>query len=63
MNKKRYVAYAEEPLVLCSYGNTPAEAFKQMSKMLKEVDAKWFSGATVNVLEDDKDNFAVTVYI
>jgi hypothetical protein len=63
MSKKRYVAHSEDPLVLCSYGSSPAEAFKQMSKMLEEVKADWFSAASVSVLEDSKDQFALTVYI
>jgi hypothetical protein len=63
MSKKRYIAHSENPLVLCSYGSSPAEAFKQMSKMLEEVEADWFSAASVSVLEDSKDQFALTVYI
>jgi hypothetical protein len=63
MSKKRYIAHSENPLVLCSYGSSPAEAFKQMSRMLEEVKADWFSAASVTVLEDSEDQFALTVYI
>lgn len=59
----RYVASNEEPLVLCSYGDSPAEAFKEMSKLMKKENVRWFSGATVNVLDSDKDQYAVTVYV
>lgn len=61
--KKRYVAVNEQPLVLCAYGNSPAEAFKEMAKLLKEQKVTWFSGSSVSVIDDAKDNFAVTVYV
>jgi uncharacterized lipoprotein NlpE involved in copper resistance len=61
--KKRYVASGENPKVLCSYGNTPAEAFKQMAKLLEEEKAEWFYAASVGTLDEDFDNFALTVYI
>lgn len=59
----RYVATNENPVVLCAYGDSPAEAFKEMSKLLKSESVKWFSGATVNVLDSEKDQYAVTVYV
>ena len=49
--KKRYVASAEEPLVLCAYGDSPSEAFKNMAKLLKEVQINWFASSSVNVLD------------
>jgi hypothetical protein len=61
--KKRYVASAEEPLVLCAYGDSPSEAFKNMAKLLKEEKVDWFSASSVNVLDSDVDAFAVTVYV
>jgi hypothetical protein len=61
--KKRYVATAEEPVVLCAYGNTPAEAFKEMAKLLKEEKIDWFSASSVSVLDSDIDAFCVTVYV
>lgn len=61
--KKRYVAVNEEPLVLCAYGDSPAEAFKEMAKLLKENKVTWFSASSVNVLDSDHDRFAVTVYV
>lgn len=59
----RYVASNENPLVLCAYGDSPAEAFKEMSKLMKRESVRWFSGATVDVLDSDKDQYAVTVYV
>lgn len=59
----RYVAKNEELLVLCAYGDSPAEAFKEMSKLMKKENIEWFSGATVSVLDCDKDQYAVTVYV
>jgi hypothetical protein len=59
----RYVASNENPLVLCAYGNSPAEAFKEMSKLMKKEKIVWFSGASVDVLDDNKDQYAVTVYV
>lgn len=61
--RKRYVASSEDPLVLCSYGNSPAEAFKEMYKLLKKEKVDWFSAASVNVLDCEKDQYAVTVYV
>jgi hypothetical protein len=61
--KKRYVATAEKPTVLCAYGNTPAEAFKNMYKLLKEEKIDWFSASSVSVLDSDVDAFCVTVYV
>jgi hypothetical protein len=61
--KKRYVAIAEDPVVLCAYGNTPAEAFKEMAKLLKEERIDWFSASSVSVLDSDIDAFCVTVYV
>ena len=61
--KKRYVASAEEPIVLCAYGNSPYEAFKNMAKLLKEEKINWFSASSVSVLDSDIDAFAVTVYV
>lgn len=31
-----YVATGENPVLLCSYGNTPAKALKAMSKLVDE---------------------------
>lgn len=59
----RYLAINEDPLVLCAYGDSPAEAFKEMSKLMKKEGINWFSGASVNVLDSDKDQYAVTVYV
>ena len=59
----RYVASNENPIVLCAYGNSPADAFKEMSKLMKQEKILWFSGASVNVLDDNKDQYAVTVYV
>ena len=61
--KKRYVAVNEQSTVLCSYGNTPHEAFREMSKLLKEENIRWFSASSVSVLDSDTDAFAVTVYV
>ena len=43
--KKRYVASAEDPIVLCAYGDSPSEAFKNMAKLLKEEKINWFSAS------------------
>ncbi len=61
--KKRYVASSEEPLVLCSYGSSPAEAFKEMYELLEQENINWFSACSVSVLDCEKDQFAVTVYV
>lgn len=59
----KYVASNENPLVLCSYGDSPAEAFREMSRLMKKEKVMWFSGSAVNVLDSDTDQYAVTVYI
>lgn len=62
--RKRYVASSEKPMVLCSYGSSPAESFKQMYKLLEEEDVRWFSSCSVNIIDDcEKDQYAVTVYV
>ena len=59
-----YVAINENPIVLCSYGETMADAFKQMAKLLKknESDSPY---ATVNAVHSSFDEGVhyVTVYI
>jgi hypothetical protein len=55
-----YVAYKENPTVLCSYGETPAQAFKQMSKLMKEQGCWHVSG--VHTYFDDETHY-LTVYI
>ena len=59
----KYVASNENPLVLCAYGDSPAEAFREMSRLMKQEKIQWFSGATVDVLDCDTVQYAVTVYI
>jgi hypothetical protein len=62
----RYVATNENPLVLCSYGETAAEAFKQMYKLLKENedDYVYRSVSAVNSYFNQEDNtHYVTAYI
>lgn len=59
----KYVAKNENPLVLCSYGDSPAEAFMEMSKLMKKEKILWFSGSSVNVLDSDTDRYSVTVYV
>lgn len=61
--KKAYVAVNENTQTLCSYGETPAEAFKAMAKLMKKEDVRWMNGANISILDDDIDKFAVTVYI
>jgi len=59
-NKGRYVAVHENPIVLCSYGDTPADAFKQMAKLIKEQDCQYVTA--VNTSFDEEVHY-VTVYI
>jgi hypothetical protein len=61
--KNAYVAVNENPVVLCSYGSSPAEAFRSMAKLMKKEDIRWMNGANISILDDDIDKFAVTVYI
>jgi hypothetical protein len=60
---KAYVAVNENPVVLCSYGNSPAEAFKNMAKLMKKEDVVWMNGANISILDSDIDKFSVTVYV
>lgn len=62
----RYVAINENPLVFCSFGETAAKAFSQMSKLLKENEESYPYGSpsAVNTYysEEEKTHY-VTVYI
>jgi hypothetical protein len=58
--KGNYVAFSENPMVLCSYGETPAQAFKQMSKLMKEQDCQYVSA--VHTYFDEEVHY-LTVYI
>ena len=55
-----YVAHSENPTVLCSYGETPAKAFKEMSKLMKSHLCEYVSA--VHTYCDDEVHY-VTVYI
>jgi hypothetical protein len=60
MVKGSYVAHGEHPTVLCSYGDTPAQAFKQMSKLMKEQDCQYVNA--VHTYFDEEVHY-LTVYI
>lgn len=60
---KGYVAINEEPLVLCAYGDSPAEALHEAALLCKREDVSWFSAASVSVLDSDKDAYCVTIYV
>lgn len=59
-----YVAINENPIVLCSYGDTMADAFKQMAKLLKK-NQHDFPYSTINAVHSSFDEGVhyVTVYI
>jgi hypothetical protein len=59
-----YVAVNENPIVLCSYGYSAADAFKQMSKLLKKNmnDFPYLSISAVHSSYEEGVHF-VTVYI
>ena len=60
--KGRYVAINENPTVLCAYGDTASEAFKQMSKLLKENEDSLLFG-TINAVHTYFDHEDETHYI
>lgn len=62
----RYVAFNENPLVLCAFGETAAKAFSQMSKLLKENEDDYIyrTVSAVNFYFNDEDKtHYVTAYI
>ena len=62
----RYLAINENPSVFCSFGETAAKAFSQMSKLLKEKEDDYahMPISAVNSYFDYEDNtHYVTVYI
>jgi hypothetical protein len=64
--KGRYVAINENPTVLCAYGDTASQAFKQMYKLLEENEDALLFG-TINAVHthfdyEDETHY-VTVYI
>ena len=63
-NSGRYEAKNENPIVLCSYGESPADAFKQMAKLLKKSDlvSDFASVNAVNTSFEEGIHY-VTVYI
>jgi hypothetical protein len=56
----RYIAHSENPTVLCSHGETPEKAFKQMSKLMKEHLCENVSAVHTFF---DEDIHYLTVYI
>jgi hypothetical protein len=57
----RYVATNEDPLVLCSYGKTPASALRQMAKLLDEMDVESVIHGYVHYIVSD-GLYGMTVY-
>lgn len=62
----RYAAINEDPLVFCSFGETAAKAFSQMSKLLKENEDDYAYrsiSAVSSYFSDEEKTHYVTVYI
>ena len=59
-NNGRYEATSECPQVLCSYGESPSKAFRQMAKLMDEMDCAYISGAHTHFNEE---TFFLTVYV
>jgi hypothetical protein len=62
-NSGRYEAKNEDPIVLCSYGESPADAFKQMAKLLKKSDLSDFASINAVNTSFEEGIHYVTVYI
>ena len=62
-NSGRYEAKNENPIVLCSYGESPADAFKQMAKLLKKSDLSDFASINAVNTSFEEGIHYVTVYI
>jgi len=60
--KGRYVAINENPTVLCAYGDTASQAFKQMSKLIEENEDVLLFG-TINAVHTYFDYEDSTHYI
>ena len=59
-----YIAVNENPIVLCSYGYSAADAFRQMSKLLKKHQEN-FPHSSINAVSSsyEEDVHFVTVYV
>lgn len=52
-DKNAYVAFGEQPTMVCSYGKTTKDALKQLSKILDEVMDEDTMLMGINVYLDD----------
>lgn len=56
-----YVASNEKVSVLCSYGETEAEAFRQMSNLLNDTEFVTIISQTGHYMDDD--TYAITAVV
>jgi hypothetical protein len=60
--KIAYEATNDNPRVFVAYGNNPAEALKNMYKMLKRLNIDWWSASHVGYIEDE-NLFYINIYV
>jgi hypothetical protein len=65
MKNAAYVASGETPVVLCSYGTTPAKAMKKMAKLVDKFMYKYDDAVVLgfNSHYDDDGTFCMNVTI
>lgn len=62
-NKHAYVAFGEQPTLVCAYGKTTKDALKQLSKMLDKVmdEDTLLMGINVHLDDDGYQHLTATI--
>lgn len=62
-SKHAYVAFGEQPLLICAYGKTAKDALKQLSKLLDKVmdDETILMGINVSLDEEGYQHLTATI--